>query len=250
MQLGLELDDGYRETPEETFLRVYRQMRVRARRRPAEIRAVRLRWRPYANSISTLRVRDGEMHVGLSEVLREAPQAVLESLAEIVIGKAFRERTAPEYLRQYRAWLNQAETRYKLEALRQQNGRKLTSGTKGRQWELRDLFDTLNARYFNGAFPEVELAWSRTESRTHLGHWDPAHRTIVLSRFLDRPETPRLAAEYVMFHEMLHVVHPVEFDNGRRRVHNRSFKQSEARFEDLREAKAILKRLCSGSLTF
>lgn len=250
MQLALELKDGYRETPEETFSRVYRQTRVKARRRPSEVESVRVRWRAYANSISTLRIRDGVMQVGLSEALREAPEGVLEALAEILIGKVLRVRAAAEYRERYRGWVNREETRARLEALRQRNGHKRTSGTQGRRFDLRELFEAMNQRYFGGTMEQVHLAWSRGEARTHLGHWDPAHRTIVLSRFLDRPETPRLAVEYVMFHEMLHVAHPVEFENGRRRVHHRRFKEAEKQFEGLKEARGELRRLCASGFSF
>ncbi|HRJ18315.1 MAG TPA: M48 family peptidase [Bryobacteraceae bacterium] len=250
MQLSFELEDGYRETPEETFWRVYRQMRLKVRRSPAEVRSVRLRWRPYANSISTLRLRDGEMHIGLSEALRHAPDGVLEALAEILISKIFRHRPAPEFQSRYRVWLNSPPVRADLERLRQSNGRKHTSGSAGNHYDLQQLFDDINTRYFHGAIPPVSLAWSRSASRTHLGHWDPAHQTIVLSRFLDRPDAPRLAVEYVMFHEMLHVLHPTEFENGRRKVHHRRFRDAEKAFEGLTDAKAQLKRLCSATLSF
>ena len=53
-----------------------------------------------------------------------------------------------------------------------------------------------------------------------------------------------------MFHEMLHVLHPTEFENGRRKVHHRRFRDAEKAFEGLTDAKAQLKRLCSATLSF
>ena len=76
-----------------------------------------------------------------------------------------------------------------------------------------------------------------------LGHYDPPHNTIVLSRILDGPNTPRVAVEYVLFHEMLHLRYPAEHKGARRRVHTREFKQAEKRFERLAEAQAALKKL-------
>ena len=38
-----------------------------------------------------------------------------------------------------------------------------------------------------------------------LGHYDPSHNAIVISRILDAAAVPRLVVEYVMFHEMLHL---------------------------------------------
>jgi len=250
MQLALNLEGGYHETAEEIFWRVYRQMRVKSRRAGLEVSAVRVKWRAYANSISTVRLKEGEMVVGLTEALREGPLEVVEALAEILLAKVFRRRVAEEYRQRYRAWLHEETTRVRLEGMRRSRGRKQTGGEAGVHYRLEELFDEMNARYFEGRLERVNLAWSKRMSRTHLGHWDPAHQTIVLSRFLDRGEVPRIAVEYVMFHEMLHVVHPPEYVNGQRRVHHRKFKADERRFEGLKEARAALKSLGSGGSAY
>lgn len=249
MQLAFDLEPPYRETVEETFLRVYRQLRVRSRRAAGEAGSVLVCWRPYANSIGTLRIRDGRMRVGLSDALRDAPADVVEALAEVLLAKVFRCAPPSEAVSRYRAWLNDGPTRARLEALRRENGRKHGAAPAGDCYDLAELFDAMNRRYFDGAVRRPALAWSRRVSRTHLGHWDPAHEAIVLSRFLDRPEVPRLAVEYVMFHEILHMVHPAEFEEGRRKVHHRAFRQAEKRFAGLPEAKQMLKQLCAGTLT-
>lgn len=250
MQLAFDLEGGFRETPEEVFWRVYRQMRVKSRRAGLEVSTVRVQWRAYANAISTIRVKNGEMHVGFSEVLRDAPAEVVEALAEILLAKLFRRKPAAEYHARYRAWLHDERTRKHLEEMRRANGRKEAEQSVGSHYDLAELFEAMNREYFGGKLERVGLAWSRRASRSHLGHWDPAHRTIVLSRWLDRAEVPRVAVEYVMFHEMLHVVHPAEYDGGVRRVHHRRFKADEKRFAGLKEARAILKRMGSGGSGF
>jgi hypothetical protein len=53
----------------------------------------------------------------------------------------------------------------------------------------------------------------------------------------------RLAVEYVMFHEMLHLRYPVEHRGARRCVHTPEFKQAEKQFIGLKEAKEHLKRI-------
>ena len=89
----------------------------------------------------------------------------------------------------------------------------------------------------------ARIGWSPNASRTLLGHYDSSHNAIVLSRILDRPDTPKLAVEYVLFHEMLHLRHPAEHNGSRRCVHTKAFKEAEKQFEHLREAKALLKKL-------
>jgi aquaporin Z len=74
-----------------------------------------------------------------------------------------------------------------------------------------------------------------------LGHYDAAHNTIVVSRVFDRPDTPRCAIEYLLYHEMLHLKHPVRVKAGRRCVHSREFQAEERLFPELEAAKAIPK---------
>ena len=88
-----------------------------------------------------------------------------------------------------------------------------------------------------------QLGWSRGISRTMLGHFDPAHNAIVISRIFDQPRVPALALDYVMYHEMLHLLHPVDHAGVRRRVHTREFREAEKKFPRVMEAKAILKTL-------
>ena len=76
-----------------------------------------------------------------------------------------------------------------------------------------------------------------------LGHYDAAHNTIVVSRIFDGPKVPRYAIEYLMYHEMLHLKHPVRVRAGRRCVHSREFQAEERLFPELEEAKAFLKQL-------
>jgi hypothetical protein len=83
-------------------------------------------------------------------------------------------------------------------------------GPKGVRYDLYEIFEELNFRYFHGLMARPILGWSPYASRTLLGHYDPSHNAIVLSRILDRVDTPRLAVEYVLFHEMLHLRYPAE----------------------------------------
>ena len=110
-------------------------------------------------------------------------------------------------------------------------------------WKL--IFEELNLRYFHGLVARPLLGWSRKPSRTMLGHYDPSHNAIVLSKHLDRASVARLAVEYVMFHEMLHLRFPVEHRGARRCVHTAEFKQAEKEFIGLKEAKELLKRTCA-----
>jgi predicted metal-dependent hydrolase len=127
--------------------------------------------------------------------------------------------------------------------IRQIRGRKFLSGPQGRHHNLDELFEKLNAEHFNGLLARPQLGWSRRPSRSMLGHFDPSHNAIVISRIFDSEEVPRLAVEYVMFHEMLHLRFPVDHRGAQRRMHTREFREAERAFPGLKEAKEILKQL-------
>ena len=55
----------------------------------------------------------------------------------------------------------------------------------------------------------------------------------MVSRVFDRPSSPRYAIEYLLFHEMLHLKHPVRMRGVRRCVHSREFKAEERQFPQL-----------------
>ena len=87
------------------------------------------------------------------------------------------------------------------------------------------------------------MTWSASHSKTSLGHYDPAHNTIVISKIFDSPQVPRYALEYLVYHEMLHLKHPVRLRGSRRCVHPAAFQADEALFPELESAKSFLKTL-------
>ena len=76
-----------------------------------------------------------------------------------------------------------------------------------------------------------------------LGIWATAHNAIVISRIFDQFLVPRYAVEYIVYHEMLHLKHPVRLRGSRRCVHSAEFQAEEKLFPQLEQANAFLKRL-------
>ena len=131
----------------------------------------------------------------------------------------------------------------KAHLVRQIRGRKRLASAHGRIYDLEEIFDDLNARFFHSLLARPRLAWSPSKARNRLGHYDPAHNAIVLSRVFDHPQVPRAAVEYIVYHEMLHLKHPVKLRGTRRCVHSAEFREEEKLFPHLAEAKAFLMHL-------
>lgn len=226
------------EPLEQIYQRVFRQYRPRT-----PIPVIQVEFRRYANANAQIRLESGILRIRLADTLASAPDTVMEALAEILLTKLFRRPVPAESNARYRRYLNRREIRHSLDLVRQIRGRKRVDGPQGVRYDLYQLFEELNFRYFHGLMARPILGWSPYASRTLLGHYDPSHNAIVLSRVLDRPDTPKLAVEYVLFHEMLHLRYPAEHGGTRRRVHTRAFKDAERQFEGFAEAKKLLRAL-------
>lgn len=226
------------EKPEELYTRVFREVRPRT-----PVPAVQVVYRRYANANSFIRFAAGSIVVSISDLLEGAPAPVMEALAHILIRKLFRRPVPRVYTNRYRLYLNRRDIRYKLHLVRQIRGRKFVSDTQGRCYHLGEIFEELNARFFNGLLAQPLLGWSLRPSRTRLGHFDPSHNAVIVSRIFDSDAVPKLALEYVLFHEMLHLRYPVDHTGARRRVHTREFREAERAFPELERAKDLLKQL-------
>jgi predicted metal-dependent hydrolase len=226
------------ETPREIYARVFRQLKPRT-----PMPELTLEFCRFANADNFIRLEHGKLHVRMSDLLEGAPAPVIEALAHILLGKLYRKPVAGAYTHRYRLYLNRRDVRRQAHLVRQIRGRKFISGPQGEHYNLEETFERLNALYFDGLMGRPQLGWSRGASRRMLGHFDPSHNAIVISRVFDRPETPLLALEYVMFHEMLHLRYPVDHSGTRRCVHTREFKDAEKQFPRFKEAKELLKRL-------
>jgi len=218
--------------------RAYRDLRPRA-----PMPEFRAEFFPFANINNTIRVRDDIVKVRVSDLLEGAPDEVLYAIAHILIAKLYRKTIDPACARRYRQHLGRRDLSAKAHLVRQMRGRKMIESAQGRVYNLEQIFDELNTRFFFGLLARPQMTWSRDHARNALGHYDPAHNAIVISRVFDRPQVPRFAVEYLVYHEMLHLKHPVRLRGSRRCVHSKQFQAEENLFPQLEEAKRFLKTL-------
>ena len=226
------------ENPHEIFARVLRELKPRT-----PLPEIRVEFRRFANANSNIRLQGEVLTVRITDLLDGAPAPILEALAHILLSKLFRRPVPRMYSERYRRHLNRKDMRNCLHLVRQTRGRKFLSGPKGIVYDLEELFEKLNLEHFHGLMARPTLGWSMRVSRVMLGHYDPSHHAIIISKLLDSKKVPRVAIEYVMFHEMLHLRFPVDHRGARRCVHTPEFKKAEKQFPLFKEAKEMLKKL-------
>jgi predicted metal-dependent hydrolase len=219
------------------------QQEYRALRPRAPFPEFHVEFFPFTGVNNTIRLREGCMKVRLSDMLEPAPESVLRAIAHILLAKIYRKPIHRLEAQRYRRYITSHELLRRAEQLRSLRGRKHLASARGRIYDLETIFDELNQCYFWGLLARPQMTWSRNHARASLGHYDPAHNAIVVSRVFDSPRVPQHAVEYIVFHEMLHLKYPVKMRNGRRCVHSRELQREEKLFPYLEQAKAFLKTL-------
>jgi hypothetical protein len=223
------------------FERVFRRLEID---RPAP--EFEVTFYPYTGLRSTIHLRKNHVRVRISDLMLEAPPLVLDALAEILVAKLFRKPPSREARECYKAYILKDATVRRIEESLRMRGRKRQRPARGVHYDLDEVFDLLNGRYFSNALTKPRLGWSPVRSKRMLGHYDSAHHSITISRLLDSPKVPRYLVEYLMFHEMLHITYPVERNGHRRVVHSAEFRRAEKQFPHYQQACRRLKQIASG----
>lgn len=223
---------------ERIFQRIY--TRLGCQGRPPQFV---VEYHPYTDLTHTIRLREDVAYVRLSDALEDAPPPVVEAAAAILLGRLYRRKPPRELLQTYREFSYAGTTRRRLLELRQRRARRMEHRPAGAHHHLDLLFERLNARYFRGELSKPRLSWSRRVWRSLLGCFDPALQQIVINRQLDRDGVPEFVVAYVMYHEMLHVKHPMRFARCRRESHGAAFRKEEKKFVDYNRAMRFLDRL-------
>ncbi len=198
---------------------------------------------PYASLMHTIRLREDVAYARLSDVLHRAPLAVLEAAAALLLARLYRHRAPRHLVETYRSFHLAGSTRRRLLRVRRMRARRLVARPRGESHNLGPMFVRLNRRYFRGRLRQPQLGWSARRWRTQLGCFDPGLNLIVINSRLDRASVPAFVVEYVLFHEMLHVKHPLRIASCGLQSHSAAFRREEKRFGQYDRARRVLARL-------
>jgi hypothetical protein len=118
-----------------------------------------------------------------------------------------------------------------------------SENAQGEYHDLDELFRAVSQEYLESSFIKPRLCWNSILTTRKLGHYESARDRVVLSPSLDRKNIPRFVVEFVLYHELLHKHHGVEWLNGKRMVHTPAFRRSEKKFRFYDQAIAFLKQM-------
>ena len=121
--------------------------------------------------------------------------------------------------------------------------RQLNLQHEGEHFDLRLIFNQLNARYFRNRLRGYKVKWGRRRQQRPreyfiFGTIQEEDRVIRINPLLDQPWVPLWFLRYILYHEMLHSVVPDEaLGGGRRRVHTEEFNRRERQFRGYARAR-------------
>jgi hypothetical protein len=222
----------------EIFQETYRELRP-----GTSLPELKIEFFAFANVNNTIRLREGRLLVRLSDLLEGAPEPVLRAIAHILLAKMYRRPIDRGLAARYRKYVSSHDIVRKAHLVRQMRGSKRLRSPRGFFYDLDAVFEELNTRFFHGLMARPRMSWSQTKTRRILGHYDPAHNAIIISRVFDHFAVPPYVLEYIVYHEMLHLKHPVKLRGSRRCVHSAEFQAEEKLFPQMAQANAFLKRL-------
>lgn len=205
---------------------------TRARRTPIQVKRLRP---PRRGVPSALEVR-------LHSMFAEAPEPVHQALATWIRSG----RRAPRACAALDDWIAAALENRPIEA------RVEAADARGLHHDLGVLTAELVAREFAADFdperPVPAITWgrrgpSRTRSSLRLGSFDPDPRLVRIHPVLDQVGVPDWFVRFVLFHELLHAVHPPMRGRDNRWVHHgRTFRARERAYVDFERAIAWERR--------
>ena len=188
-----------------------------------------------SNTAALYRARQFPDHIELvvHEGFCEAPAEVIEALVQIVFVRSSPARR--KLLREFAA--SEAFTRL----ARDLSARPEPPGNpQGRCYNLEEVFQRVNAVYFEGRLERPRIAWSRKLTTRKMGHYESASDTVMVSRTLDDPSVPLILVDFIMYHELLHKKLGVKVIGVRRYGHTPEFRKAEKAFLQYAQAQAFL----------
>jgi hypothetical protein len=203
----------------------------------------RVEYYPYASLVLTIRRREDAVYVRFSDLLERAPLEVLQGAAALLLARVYRRKAPGALVEPYLNYARSDRTRSRISRMRRGRVRLASTGPRGRHFDLEQMFDRLNERYFLGSLQRPHIGWSTRSWRRQFGCYDPGPNQILLNRRMDHPAVPQIAVEYVLYHEMLHVKHPTRRSGCSLVSHSGEFRAEEKRFANFDRARRVLDHL-------
>lgn len=180
----------------------------------------------------------------VTDYLKGAEEAVLQDFAGCLFTRIQRQRREV-YTSKVRDFLRSEEFVRLNQEKYLKRSRNLTLSSFGTTYDLEVLLNSLRRKSLVQNGEGTFLSWTDRPNRFRMGYCSVLMRVVAISSALDSTVVPDFVAEYVLYHEMLHL------DTGTdslRSYHDAEFKRRERLYPRWREAENWLKKVAGGSV--
>ena len=121
---------------------------------------------------------------------------------------------------------------------------------RGEHFDLKRLLARVDRAFFgeDRPFALPRVGWSPLDAHNAWAIYVLKDDRILIEKSLDTEGTPAFVIEYLLLHEMLHLVHPPDDAEGKQEWHTRDFEAEIARFKRGEDAEKWLDRRLDAEL--
>ncbi len=126
---------------------------------------------------------------------------------------------------------------------------------RGEVYDLEEVRDHVVRRFVperRRARPGLRVGWSRRATPSLMGKWvetpERQPNLIVINRLLDDRRVPRFYVDYIVYHEVLHDLFPIDRRDGRWVQHPPEFRRRERQFTHFAAARLWERERLAGLL--
>lgn len=186
------------------------------------------------------KIRNKTAEIHISDYLKTAPDDVLMSFSRSVLDLMTNRK--PKYEDIYMSWITSDSFINSNRKTYLKRSKNLSETEIGSHRNLMDSVDRLLDMdlLHPSDIENSVMVWTKHPNIRRLGWCSSMMRVVAISSALDSPDVPDYAADYVVYHECLHL------RQGYRpfvRAHDSRFREYERRYPMMKESEIFLKKL-------
>jgi hypothetical protein len=177
----------------------------------------------------------------VTDYLANGEEEVLQDFAHCLFRRIQNKRKEV-YSDRLKGWLQSAEFLERNRPLYLARSRNLRLDSRGNAYDLDELLGSLRSKGLVTDGHMAYLSWTDRPNRFRMGYCSVLMKVVAISSALDSESVPDFVAEYVLYHEMLHL------QNGLASLcshHDADFRRQERRYPRWKEAESWLKKVAS-----
>jgi hypothetical protein len=175
----------------------------------------------------------------VTDYMGSAAPEIIEEFAQCLFRR-IQQRKSEVYTAPIRNWLQSSPFIERNQPIYLRRSRNLLCTPRGVQYDLREMLESLQNQGLVADDRSAFISWTDRPNRFRMGYCSILMKVIAISSILDSAEIPDYVAEYVLYHEMLHLEKGLD---SMRSQHNAEFRRMERKHPRFREAEDWLKRI-------